>query len=64
MSDLEITRRSISVTLDEIRATKPRLQALGIDPRDMHDPDDREAHDIVCRIERRLNAASPSKGAA
>ncbi len=43
-------RRSISATLDDIAAIPVEIRQLATDP------DDREAYDIICRIERRLAA--------
>jgi hypothetical protein len=51
---LDDIRNSISATLSEIQLTQSRL---GI----KCDPADREAYDIICRIERRLLAQSPKK---
>jgi hypothetical protein len=55
--DLNDVRRSISATLDDIARTTRALRAQGIDP---SDPSDREARDIINRIERRLAAQQPA----
>lgn len=59
MASIDSVRRSISATLAEIQATQ---KGLGIDA---CDPGDREAYDIVCRIERRLlSRPAPKKETA
>ena len=52
-TELDATRRRISVTLDEILELDRQLLAKGINARA---PEDREAYDIVCRIERKALA--------
>jgi hypothetical protein len=52
-SDLDAVRRGILATVVDIHHLTAGLYAKGIDARD---PTDREAFDIVCRIERRLMA--------
>lgn len=51
---LDEIRTSISVTLSEIQLTQARLGLKC-------DPADREAYDIICRIERQLMALSPNR---
>lgn len=53
MDNIETKRRSISATLADIEQNTAALAVKGIDARE---PEDREAYDIVCRIERRLLA--------
>lgn len=57
MRPLDEVRDSILVTLSEIQLTQGRLGLKC-------DPADREAYDIICRIERRLMAKSPKKKTA
>lgn len=52
MSNLDATRASISATVDDIAEAHRALGGLATDPAD------REAFDIVSRIERRLQASS------
>ena len=54
----EIRRSEIISILGDIEAHHSYLKARGIDA---YDPDDREAYDIINRIERRILAASPAK---
>lgn len=56
MSGLDDTRNSISATLSEIQLAQSRLGLKC-------DPADREAYDIICRIERRLHARPVKKSA-
>lgn len=61
MADLEVKKREISAIVDEILSLTRALAVKGIDARD---PSDRQAYDIVCRIERRIMAQSPKKKTA
>lgn len=53
MGNIETKRRSISATLADIEQNTAALAANALDARE---PEDREAYDIVCRIERKLLA--------
>lgn len=55
MPDLEVKRREILALADGVSDLTLALAAKGIDARD---PGDREAYDIICRIERRMAAHS------
>lgn len=55
MTDLERVRARISAVIEDITETQ---RALGVD---VSDPGDREAHDIVARIERRVRALEAAK---
>lgn len=54
-SELEVKRREISAIVDDILRLTGGLLARGCDPREV---EDREAFDIVSRIERRALAVS------
>jgi hypothetical protein len=56
--DLEKKKLEILSILGDIEHHTAWLKAHGIDA---SDPDDREAYDIVCRIERRLLASPKFK---
>lgn len=56
MRDLDEIKHSISVTLAEIQATQRGIGIIATDPAD------REAYDIVCRIERRLLSFDLKRG--
>jgi hypothetical protein len=53
MSDLDRKRAEIAAILSDIEASQAALKASGVEFRQ---PEDREAYDIICRIERRLKA--------
>jgi hypothetical protein len=54
MDSIEVRKREISAILGGIEDLTRGLFAMGVDPRD---PGDREAYDIVCRIERKMVAS-------
>lgn len=58
-SDLDLTRRRILTTAEDIHHLTAALYAKGIDAREAGDG---EALDIVCRIERKLLAAPKKQG--
>lgn len=55
-ADLDVRRLEISAIVNDIATITRDLRAKGIDARD---PGDREAYDIISRIERRLAASQP-----
>ena len=57
MTDIDKTRAHISAIIDEIAATQ---KALGFKT---NEPSDREAYDIICRIERKLAQAKEAPAA-
>jgi hypothetical protein len=60
-NNLETRRAEILSILGDIEHHHSYFKDRGID---VSDPDDREAYDIICRIERRLLASSPAKKSA
>lgn len=57
-NNLEIRRLEILSILGDLEHHHSYFKERGID---VGNPDDREAYDIICRIERRIMAQSPKK---
>lgn len=54
MKSNDVARARLDAIISDIAQTQQALLRAGLTPVDIYDPADREAYDIICRIERRL----------